>query len=74
MLYRVRLILRRLSNGLPSRRICRSHTLRDLGTALARDDSNVVLALQFKPEWGTISKMSTEPHLRSSTGVHQVCL
>jgi len=30
-------------------------------TALTLNDSNVVLALQIKPELGTISKISTEP-------------
>jgi delta-aminolevulinic acid dehydratase/porphobilinogen synthase len=47
-----------------SRRIRRSHTFRDLGTALALDHSDVVLALQIKPELGTISKISTEPDSR----------
>jgi hypothetical protein len=44
-----------------SRRIRRSHTPRDVGTALTLDDRNVVLALQIKPKLGTISKISTEP-------------
>jgi len=44
-----------------SRRIRRSHTPRDLGAALTLDDGNVVLALQIKPELGTISKISAEP-------------
>ena len=44
-----------------SRRIRRSHTPRDLGAAFTLDDSNVVLALQIKPELGTISKISAEP-------------
>lgn len=50
-----------LADQYPSRRIRRSHTPRDLGTALTLDDSNVVLALQVKPELGTISKISAEP-------------
>jgi hypothetical protein len=44
-----------------SRRIHWSHTAHDLSTTLALNDSNVVLALQIKPELGTISKISTEP-------------
>jgi hypothetical protein len=44
-----------------SRRIRWSHTARDLSTALTLNDSNVVLALQIKPDLGTISKISTEP-------------
>jgi hypothetical protein len=43
-----------------SRRIRWSHTARNLSTALALNDSDVVLALQIKPELGTISKISTE--------------
>src|SRR5258706_9612684 len=42
---------------LSTRRIGRSHTPRDLGTTLTLDDSNVVLALQIKPELGAISKI-----------------
>jgi hypothetical protein len=44
-----------------SRRIRWSDTAHDLSTTLALNDSNVVLALQIKPELGTISKISTEP-------------
>ena len=44
-----------------SRRIRRSHTLRDLGAAFTLNDSNVVLALQIKLELGTISKIPAEP-------------
>jgi hypothetical protein len=44
-----------------SRRIDRSHTPRDLGPAFTLDHSNVVLALQIKPELVTISKISAEP-------------
>jgi hypothetical protein len=50
-----------LSASFESRRIGRSHTPRDLGTTLTLDDSNVVLALQIKPELGAISKISVEP-------------
>jgi hypothetical protein len=44
-----------------SRRIRRSHTLRDLGAPFALDDSNVVLTLQIEPELGTISEIPAEP-------------
>jgi len=60
-----------------SRRIRRSHTPRDLGTALTLDDSNVVLALQIKPKLGTISKISAEPDGRicgyRPTSIQYVC-
>jgi len=44
-----------------SRRIRRPHALRDLRTAFTLNDSNVVLALQVKPELGTISEIAAEP-------------
>jgi hypothetical protein len=44
-----------------SRRIRRSHALRDLGAPFTLDDSNVVLTLQIEPELGTISKIPPEP-------------
>ena len=41
-----------------SRRVCRSHTPRDLDAAVTLDDGYVVLARQIKPELGTISEIS----------------
>ena len=37
------------------------HTRLAISATLTLDDSSVVLALQIKPELGTISKISTEP-------------
>ena len=60
-----------------SRRIRRSHTPRDLGAAFTLDDSNVVLALQIKPELSTVSEISAEPDGRicsdRSASIQDVC-
>jgi hypothetical protein len=39
-----------------------SDALRDFGSVLPLDDSDVVLALQIEPELRTVSKIVAEPH------------
>jgi hypothetical protein len=61
----------------PLRRVRGSHALRDLGTAFTLYYGDVILALQVKPELGTVSEISAEPDGRIGSdrpaSVEDVC-
>jgi hypothetical protein len=47
-----------------SRGVSRPNASRNLGSVLALDYGNVVLALQIKPELCSVSEIATEPNRR----------
>jgi hypothetical protein len=49
-----------------SRRVGRPHAARNLPTAFALDDGNVVLTLQVEPKLRAVAKIAPEPHRRIS--------